>query len=32
MRNLIDTGVDGIITAYPNRLREVLADKKMALP
>lgn len=32
MRNLIDLGVDGIITDYPDRLREVMAEKKMALP
>ena len=32
MRTLIDLGVDGIITDYPNRLREVMAEKKMALP
>jgi glycerophosphoryl diester phosphodiesterase len=25
-------GVDGIITDYPDRLREVIAEKKMALP
>jgi hypothetical protein len=29
---LIDMGVDGIITDYPDRLREVMAEKKMALP
>ena len=32
MRNLIDMGVDGIISDYPDRLREVMAEKKMALP
>src|SRR5437867_2003183 len=32
MRSLIDLGVDGIITDYPDRLREVMAEKKMALP
>ena len=32
MRNLIDMGVDGIITDYPDRLREVMAEKKMLLP
>jgi glycerophosphoryl diester phosphodiesterase len=32
MRNLIDMGVDGIITDYPDRLREVMAEKKMELP
>jgi glycerophosphoryl diester phosphodiesterase len=32
MRRLIELGVDGIITDYPDRLREVMAEKKMALP
>jgi glycerophosphoryl diester phosphodiesterase len=32
MRRLIDLGVDGIITDYPDRLRSVMADKGMALP
>jgi glycerophosphoryl diester phosphodiesterase len=32
MRSLIDLGVDGIITDYPDRLREVMAEKKMPLP
>lgn len=32
MHKLIDDGVDGIITDYPNRLREVLAERGMALP
>jgi glycerophosphoryl diester phosphodiesterase len=32
MRSLIDLGVDGIITDYPDRLREVMAEKKMTLP
>jgi glycerophosphoryl diester phosphodiesterase len=32
MSRLIDLGVDGIITDYPDRLREVMAEKKMALP
>jgi glycerophosphoryl diester phosphodiesterase len=32
MRTLIDLGVDGIISDYPDRLREVMAEKKMALP
>jgi glycerophosphoryl diester phosphodiesterase len=32
MRRLIDLGVDGIITDYPDRLRSVMAEKKMALP
>jgi glycerophosphoryl diester phosphodiesterase len=32
MSRLIDLGVDGIITDYPDRLRSVMAEKKMALP
>ena len=32
MRNLIELGVDGIITDYPDRLREVMAEKGIALP
>ena len=32
MRRLIELGVDGIITDYPDRLRAVMAEKKMALP
>jgi glycerophosphoryl diester phosphodiesterase len=32
MSTLIDLGVYGIITDYPDRLREVMAEKKMALP
>ncbi len=32
MASLIDFGVDGIITDYPDRLRRVMADKGMALP
>lgn len=32
MANLIERGVDGIITDYPDRLRAVLAEKNMALP
>jgi glycerophosphoryl diester phosphodiesterase len=32
MSRLIDMGVDGIITDYPDRLRGVLADRKMPLP
>jgi glycerophosphoryl diester phosphodiesterase len=32
MRRLIDAGVDGIITDYPDRLRRVMADKHLALP
>jgi len=32
MTRLIDLGVDGIITDYPDRLRSVMAEKKIALP
>jgi glycerophosphoryl diester phosphodiesterase len=32
MARLIDLGVDGIISDYPNRLRAVMADKKLPLP
>jgi glycerophosphoryl diester phosphodiesterase len=32
MVRLIDWGVDGIITDYPDRLRKVMADKGMPLP
>lgn len=32
MRKLLDDGVDGIITDYPDRLREVLAERGMPLP
>ena len=32
MESLLDLGVDGIITDYPDRLREVMAEKKMQLP
>ncbi len=32
MAKLIDWGVDGIITDYPDRLRRVLADKGLAFP
>ncbi|WP_413895606.1 glycerophosphodiester phosphodiesterase [Rhodoferax sp.] len=32
MAHLIDWGVDGIITDYPDRLREVLQEKRMRLP
>ena len=32
MASLIDTGVDGIITDYPDRLRELMAERGMALP
>jgi glycerophosphoryl diester phosphodiesterase len=32
MNKLIDDGVDGIITDYPNRLRDVMRTRGMALP
>lgn len=32
MHKLIDDGVDGIITDYPNRLREVMAERGFKLP
>ncbi|GDY33063.1 hypothetical protein GTS_46960 [Gandjariella thermophila] len=32
MNALIDAGVDGIITDYPDRLRRVMADRHMPLP
>jgi glycerophosphoryl diester phosphodiesterase len=32
MTRLIALGVDGIITDYPNRLRDVMAEKDMPLP
>ena len=32
MRALIATGVDGIITDYPDRLREVMAEHSLKLP
>jgi glycerophosphoryl diester phosphodiesterase len=32
MVRLIDLGVDGIITDYPDRLRQVMADKNLPLP
>ncbi len=32
MASLIDLGVDGIITDYPDRARKVLAEKGLALP
>jgi glycerophosphoryl diester phosphodiesterase len=32
MKRLIELGVDGIITDYPDRLRSVMAEKGMALP
>jgi glycerophosphoryl diester phosphodiesterase len=32
MARLIDAGVDGIITDYPDRLRRVMSEKTLALP
>ena len=32
MARLIDMGVDGIITDYPDRLRAVMAAKMLPLP
>lgn len=32
MRKLIDDGVDGIITDYPDRLRTVMAERGLTLP
>ena len=32
MARLIDLGVDGIITDYPDRLRAVMAEKALPLP
>ncbi len=32
MSRLIDLGVDGIITDYPDRLRSLMAERKMPLP
>jgi glycerophosphoryl diester phosphodiesterase len=32
MASLIDKGVDGIITDYPDRLRELMAERDMTLP
>lgn len=32
MTRLIDLGVDGIISDYPDRLRQVMAERGMALP
>ena len=32
MRALIGAGVDGLITDYPDRLREVMAESGMKLP
>ena len=32
MAELIDWGVDGLITDYPDRLRALMAERGMALP
>lgn len=32
MASLIDAGVDGLITDYPNRLRELLAERGIRTP
>jgi glycerophosphoryl diester phosphodiesterase len=32
LRRLIECGVDGIITDYPDRLREVMRERGLALP
>lgn len=32
MARLLDEGVDGIVTDYPDRLRQVLVDRQRALP
>ena len=32
MRALMDAGVDGLITDYPDRLREVMAERSLTLP
>jgi glycerophosphoryl diester phosphodiesterase len=32
MEKLIDWGVDGIISDYPDRLRKVMAQKDITLP
>lgn len=32
MASLIDFGVDGIITDYPDRARRVMAEKGLPLP
>ncbi|TFD27711.1 glycerophosphodiester phosphodiesterase family protein [Cryobacterium lyxosi] len=32
VKELMDLGVDGIITDYPNRVRDIMADRGMRLP
>jgi glycerophosphoryl diester phosphodiesterase len=32
MRRLLDWGVDGLITDYPDRLRDVMRERGLALP
>jgi glycerophosphoryl diester phosphodiesterase len=32
MASLIDAGVDGLITNYPNRLRDLIAERGLELP
>jgi glycerophosphoryl diester phosphodiesterase len=32
MTRLIEAGVHGLITDYPDRLREVMAERKLPLP
>ncbi|MGI8536793.1 MAG: hypothetical protein ACR2K2_09905 [Mycobacteriales bacterium] len=32
MESLINAGVDGIITNYPDRLRQVMAERGFKLP
>jgi len=32
IRALMDLGVDGIITNYPNHVRQIMADRAMRLP
>jgi glycerophosphoryl diester phosphodiesterase len=32
MRNLLGWGVDGLITDYPDRLRDVLRERGLTLP
>jgi glycerophosphoryl diester phosphodiesterase len=32
MRALMDAGVDGLITDFPDRLRDVMAERSLKLP